>query len=379
MSTVICEPPQTAFSTSAYKKQRRRLHLSFGSTSESSSKSTLLSIVTPEYPPIPSRNGDSMASTPGVRAHAHPSSTRVNTAGTPDVIHHDRPRQHNVGERTEVPFPLRASGHTRTQSTSAVGEPSAVLGSSSARHSRARAASSATIGFWPRSRARLPSILTSVLTQSKAPVQPRESANDPELVGSFTPTSSPRPRLRSLLAGAPPAEFSGAPTPSRFVPSQPTPQPRSLSTPRSHSLAHRPRRRSDAPLSSLSMHRRAVEASPIDPPASPDLPSICRTPSSYSGSEYFPTAPSSAGPPTPVHAVTTLPVRESRKSESSLHPVLENLENTSMFRVQTACSTCGKRGSNFPCCPKCGEMWCSRPCRLQNGNGKRHICAKNGA
>ncbi|KAI0372144.1 hypothetical protein BV20DRAFT_98943 [Pilatotrama ljubarskyi] len=124
-----------------------------------------------------------------------------------------------------------------------------------------------------------------------------------------------------------------------------------------------------------SERRRQSVTSTVDSPST-SIPSICRTPSSYSGSEYFPTAPSSAGPATPVHAATVLP--QARKSESSLYPVLESLERSSMFCVQTACATCGKHGSNFPCCPRCGEMWCSRSCRLQRGNGKRHICSKSG-
>ena len=83
-----------------------------------------------------------------------------------------------------------------------------------------------------------------------------------------------------------------------------------------------------------------------------------------------------------MHGATALPLPrkgDSGSATATLHPVLESLERASMFRVQTACAGCGRRGSNFPCCPKCGEMWCSRACRLKKGDGKRHVCAKKSA
>ena len=213
-----------------------------------------------------------------------------------------------------------------------------------ASHARARA----------HTRPRLPSMLSSVLTNPRAPVQTQlASTGDSGLVGSFAPTGSPRPRLLSLLSLG---GTASSPTPS--APQSPRRAPLHVATDR---------------LERRSSDERRSASSPVESPAT-TIPSICRTPSSDSGSEYFPTAPSSAGPTTPTHTAATLPF--ARKSE--LHPVLESLERTSMFSVQTACATCGKHGSNFPCCPKCGEMWCSRVCRLQKGNGKRHICAKSG-
>ncbi|KAI0761958.1 hypothetical protein BD413DRAFT_220812 [Trametes elegans] len=280
----------------------------------------------------------------------------------------------------------KAKAHVRAKSTTAVCEPSR-LDSSSARSTaprpepqfpsisrrRERAASSATTGAHPRShphpRPRLPSMLSSVLTNPRAPVHTQiASPGDADLVGSFTPTRSPCPSLRSILSG----RGGVLPTPTPSAPPSPRAAPLRLATDR---LARYPassddsRRRSPASSSPVS-HSPPAFSGPHTP-----IPSICRTPSSYSGSEYFPTAPSSAGPATPVHTAAALPV--ARKSES-LHPVLENLERTSMFCVQTACATCGKAGSNFPCCPRCGEMWCSRVCRLQRGNGKRHICTRSG-
>lgn len=58
---------------------------------------------------------------------------------------------------------------------------------------------------------------------------------------------------------------------------------------------------------------------------------------------------------------------------TDLHPVLARLERDSkFFKAKVRCSTCGKTGAGFPMCGRCGEMWCSRECRV--GNGKRHVC-----
>ncbi|KAI0770314.1 hypothetical protein C8Q74DRAFT_1274758 [Fomes fomentarius] len=314
----------------------------------------------------------------------------------------------NVDAAMSTTTPAHPS-HTRAKSTT-VSSASPALRP----HRRVRAASSATMtSNTSTSRPRLPSMLASVLTHQKMPAQPRPAPLDPELVGSFAPTSSPRPRLHSLLSGGPGGAGAGACTScysstaatlvlSRASQSTPPSSSRFGTDPRPRvrhqSDVHRQHRASSAlpfqfhtrPHSHSCSRTRTSPAAvqdvdDIDPPPSPDLPSICRTPSSYSYSEsdYFPTAPSSAGPPTPVHTAATLPpsagaaaaaCRKSKKE--SLHPVLEGLERASLFRVRTACATCGKYGSNFPCCPKCGEMWCSRACRLQKGDGKRHVCAR---
>lgn len=304
-----------------------------------------------------------MAPAPGARAPADASSSsrKDTTSSAPDVIR-DQARRPE-GARSAHPFPSCTS-HSRTKSTPAVGEPGASLDFPPAGHPprrRVRAASSATLGAAPGSRPRLPSMLASVLTQNRAPARPSESTNNPDLIGSFTPTSCPRPRLQRLLSLSGTSSSHPAPLPH---PSAPHAASFGTERRRAHLHSSQPRsRHQSVPVPPL----------PVDPPASPNLPSICRTPSSYSGSDYFSTAPSSAGPTTPVPSAAALP--EGRKPES-LHPVLASLEQSSMFRVQTACATCGKYGSNFPCCPKCGEKWCSRVCRLRKGNGKRHICAK---
>jgi hypothetical protein len=56
----------------------------------------------------------------------------------------------------------------------------------------------------------------------------------------------------------------------------------------------------------------------------------------------------------------------------TLHPILEAVESASKLSCRTVCATCLKAGKDFPRCPRCGDMWCSRECRMQGG--KRHVC-----
>lgn len=55
-------------------------------------------------------------------------------------------------------------------------------------------------------------------------------------------------------------------------------------------------------------------------------------------------------------------------------PTLVDLEHHSKFRSSSVCVACKKSGANFPSCPKCGETWCSRGCRLKGSDGTRHLC-----
>ncbi|KAJ7746751.1 hypothetical protein DFH07DRAFT_588294 [Mycena maculata] len=49
----------------------------------------------------------------------------------------------------------------------------------------------------------------------------------------------------------------------------------------------------------------------------------------------------------------------------NLHPVLDTLERRSRVGTgRVVCGACGKPGANFPRCPRCTQMWCSRPCRM---------------
>ncbi|KAF9483437.1 hypothetical protein BDN70DRAFT_990310 [Pholiota conissans] len=83
-------------------------------------------------------------------------------------------------------------------------------------------------------------------------------------------------------------------------------------------------------------------------------------------------------PPSPASTSSSLspPLSPLPSPTEELHPILATLEKKSRFCTQRVqCSTCRKEGSDFPRCPKCGDMWCSRPCRLVNG--KRHTCSSS--
>ncbi|RPD62412.1 hypothetical protein L226DRAFT_532580 [Lentinus tigrinus ALCF2SS1-7] len=90
-----------------------------------------------------------------------------------------------------------------------------------------------------------------------------------------------------------------------------------------------------------------------------------RSPSPTSSIDSLDTASSSEAPATPrTHSILAheLPASSS----------LEELERTSRFRVPCVCMTCKRAGSNFPSCAKCGDMWCSRECRV--GTAGTHAC-----
>ncbi|KAG2342205.1 hypothetical protein BDR05DRAFT_369785 [Suillus weaverae] len=98
--------------------------------------------------------------------------------------------------------------------------------------------------------------------------------------------------------------------------------------------------------------------------ASPVRPSISRTSSMNSTlGEQFISALSSHDSP---------PASPLGDNISTLCPILEAIENASKLSCSTVCVTCLKTGRDFPHCPRCGDMWCSRECRMQGG--KRHVC-----
>ena len=105
-----------------------------------------------------------------------------------------------------------------------------------------------------------------------------------------------------------------------------------------------------------------------DSSSSPEVPYITRTfPSPSASPDLPPSSPSSL-------SSTSIRTTESKR-DSELHPILAKLERQSRLCGNVAqCSTCRKKGSDFPRCAKCGDMWCSRACRLVGG--KRHICKK---
>ena len=90
-----------------------------------------------------------------------------------------------------------------------------------------------------------------------------------------------------------------------------------------------------------------------------------RSPSPTPSIDSLDTASSSEAPATPrTHSVLAHELPGSSP--------LEELERTSRFRVPCVCMTCKRAGSNFPSCAKCGEMWCSRECRV--GTAGTHAC-----
>ncbi|TFK40546.1 hypothetical protein BDQ12DRAFT_457197 [Crucibulum laeve] len=81
-------------------------------------------------------------------------------------------------------------------------------------------------------------------------------------------------------------------------------------------------------------------------------------------------------PPSPASSTSSTSLPHDRESDSQLHPILASLERKSkLCSRRVYCSSCKKPGTDYPRCGKCGEMWCSRDCRLLGG--KRHICSSH--
>jgi len=91
------------------------------------------------------------------------------------------------------------------------------------------------------------------------------------------------------------------------------------------------------------------------------IPSFSRTSSSFADSDAL--------------LISESKVSSQERSNKKLHPVLAACEKKSKFSTQTVCATCRKVGYDYPRCAKCGEMWCSRICRLRGG-AKRHVCSR---
>lgn len=271
-----------------------------------------------------------MSITPSAPCQPFPSSENSSSSAAPAFATRQMSRL-----RSTLPYHVRARSETL---------PSAEA--SPHTKSRTRAASTAELPRLPR-RSRLASLVS---TPSLAPAVLYVPQDEAETLGSFAPTNPPRLRLRTLLQ----------------------PQPSLPLVMRAFGRS-RPDSPDDETLLGEDSGSDPRHSPP--PPDSPDIPSICRTPSSDTGSDYFPTAPSSAGPATPARDFSPSPFPGHKPLP--LHPVLEMLEDQSKFCVRTACAHCRKVGNNFPCCPRCGEMWCSRDCRMQSNGGKRHTCRKN--
>jgi len=156
--------------------------------------------------------------------------------------------------------------------------------------------------------------------------------------GSFTPTSSAFPCLTNMIASHYPGSISG------------------YSRRRQHSMFEWP----NTPFETGGSDTSSVIASPTSRSFFAPVPGISRT--SSSDTHSFISSTSDA----PSHAV--------RIGRSEMNPILSQLERGSKFcSIAVGCATCGKPGSDYPRCGNCGEMWCSRPCRLRRG--KKHVCA----
>jgi len=158
--------------------------------------------------------------------------------------------------------------------------------------------------------------------------------------GSFTPTSSAFPCLTTLITSDCPGSvgYSRRPRLSLF------------DWPDVHSQTGGGSDTSSVPASPTSSFSSA-----------PSVPGISRT-SSYEIHSSTSSTPSLLDETHPIRAKPT-----------EMNPILSELERRSkLCKLIMGCATCGKPGSDYPRCGKCGEMWCSRPCRLRGG--KKHIC-----
>lgn len=104
--------------------------------------------------------------------------------------------------------------------------------------------------------------------------------------------------------------------------------------------------------------------SPLSRSRSPHRPSISRTSSMNSSLGELPISP--------LFSPDSPPASPLGDNVSTLCPILEAVESASKLSCRTVCVTCLKTGRDFPHCPRCGDMWCSRECRMQGG--KRHVC-----
>ncbi|KAJ3731091.1 hypothetical protein DFJ43DRAFT_449231 [Lentinula guzmanii] len=164
--------------------------------------------------------------------------------------------------------------------------------------------------------------------------------------GSFTPTSSAFPGLTTLATLHNPGTI--------FMHAGYTRR-------RQHSMFEWPEMHSEIGGSDTS----SVPASPTSSSRSSratSIPGITRT-SSYDTHSSVSSSPS-------LSDETLLPTR---LKPTEMNPILSDLERKSKLCSSViGCATCGKPGSDYPRCGKCGEMWCSRPCRLRDG--KKHLC-----
>ena len=108
----------------------------------------------------------------------------------------------------------------------------------------------------------------------------------------------------------------------------------------------------------------------LSPLATPKR-TVSRVPS-FASLETTSSESSSEGPETPRGHYSLL---SSPASQAMSPTTLSELEKASRIRVPGQCVTCKRAGHNFPSCPACGDMWCSRECRVRANRGHpRHGC-----
>ncbi|KII90855.1 hypothetical protein PLICRDRAFT_90616 [Plicaturopsis crispa FD-325 SS-3] len=118
----------------------------------------------------------------------------------------------------------------------------------------------------------------------------------------------------------------------------------------------------------------------------PSVPSISRTSSSFTASDIFtPDSATDSGdtsvPPSlrsfrrPRRQTLQHPHHRPKAASTGMHPILSAVERKSRLCAASTCATCKKSGFDFPRCGQCGDMWCSRECRL-HGGVKRHVCVR---
>ncbi|KAJ7191922.1 hypothetical protein GGX14DRAFT_578514 [Mycena pura] len=93
------------------------------------------------------------------------------------------------------------------------------------------------------------------------------------------------------------------------------------------------------------------------------VPSISRTASEFSETE------NSDSTPRPRRAKSKGKGKLRPRSDTGTRAALDALERASRYGTgHVVCPTCKKKGTNFPRCKWCAQMWCSRECRLASAH-----------
>lgn len=79
-------------------------------------------------------------------------------------------------------------------------------------------------------------------------------------------------------------------------------------------------------------------------------------------------------PPRPSRVGNTTGSYSAATGLGALNCALAEVEKQSRLRTRCQCGVCGKMGSDFPRCPRCGMTWCSRECRISDAGKTKHTC-----